>query len=167
MKIFPLSQEHSYILTQGDKMDNPLFMHLILGLQQSAWMMLGKLQNPMTGKVEKNLEQAKVTIDTLQMLKDKSKGNLTENEERAINQMLADLHLNYVEEAKVPVEEEKKKVEEKETKEEETKEAIGDDKGNKEEESKEELKETGSTEKEDAEEVTDEAKKDEERSKRN
>ncbi|MBU4501240.1 MAG: DUF1844 domain-containing protein, partial [Nanoarchaeota archaeon] len=54
-----------------------MFMQLIMGLQSSAWMLLGKVANPITGKMEKNLEGAKVTIDTIMMLKEKTKGNLS------------------------------------------------------------------------------------------
>jgi len=75
-----------------------IFMQLIMGLQSSAWMLLGKVANPMTGKVEKNLEAAKGTIDTLIMLKEKTKGNLTKVEEDYINNTINQLQLNYVEE---------------------------------------------------------------------
>ena len=42
-----------------------LFLQLVLGLQQNGMMMLGKLMNPMTRKIETNLEVARDTIDTL------------------------------------------------------------------------------------------------------
>ncbi|MCG2718676.1 MAG: DUF1844 domain-containing protein [Nanoarchaeota archaeon] len=92
-----------------------MFMQLIMGLQSSAWMLLGKVANPITGKMEKNLEGAKVTIDTIMMLKEKTKGNLSKTEEDYINNTLSQLQLNYVEEGN------KKEESQEETKEEENK----------------------------------------------
>ena len=77
-----------------------LFLHLILGLQQSAMMALGKLMNPLTRKVETNLEMARDTIDTLSALEARTKGNLESDEARVLQQVLADLRLNYVAELK-------------------------------------------------------------------
>ena len=75
-----------------------IFMQLIMGLQSSAWMLMGKVANPVTGKVEKNLEAAEATIDTLIMLQEKTKGNLTKVEEDYLNNTISQLQLNYVEE---------------------------------------------------------------------
>ncbi len=77
-----------------------MFMQLIMGLQSSAWMLLGKVANPVTGKVEKNLEAAKATIDMLMMLQAKTKGNLTKVEEDYLSNTVSQLQLNYVEESK-------------------------------------------------------------------
>ncbi len=74
---------------------------------QSAMMQLGKIVNPATGKVERDLVQAKFTIDILGMLEEKTKGNLTKEEADLLRTTLANLRLNYVEE----VEEEKKRQE--------------------------------------------------------
>jgi Domain of unknown function (DUF1844) len=70
-----------------------------------AMMSMGKIKNPLSDKVEKNLEYAKMSIDTLDMLAVKTKGNLSEYEEKFLNEVLKDLKLNYVDE----VEKEKKK----------------------------------------------------------
>ncbi len=75
-----------------------LFIQLVMQNQQLALMSLGKLENPVTKKFEKNLEFAKMTIDTLDMLKEKTKGNLSENEEQFINETLKTLKLDYVSE---------------------------------------------------------------------
>lgn len=75
-----------------------IFMQLVMGLQSSAWMLLGKVANPITGKVEKNLEAAKATIDTLMVIKEKTKGNLTKLEEEYLSNTVNQLQLNYVEE---------------------------------------------------------------------
>ena len=77
-----------------------LFLHLVLGLQQSAMMALGKLMNPLTRKVETNLEMARDTIDTLSAIEARTKGNLESDEARVLQQVLGDLRLNYVAELK-------------------------------------------------------------------
>ena len=78
-----------------------LFMGLVASLQMSAWLALGKIMNPMTQKTERNLEQAKETIDVLGVLEEKTRGNLSEEETRAITHVLYDLRMNYVEELKI------------------------------------------------------------------
>ena len=75
-----------------------LFMQLIMQNQQLALMALGKLKNPVTDKIEKNPEYAKIAIDTLDMLKQKTKGNLSEYEEKFLDETLKELKLNYVSE---------------------------------------------------------------------
>lgn len=65
---------------------------------QICWQSLGKLANPVTGKVEKNLEFAKEIIDILETLREKTKGNLTEEESKFLNSTIADLQINYVDE---------------------------------------------------------------------
>ncbi len=77
-----------------------LFLQLVFGLQQAAMMALGKLMNPVTGKLERNLEAAKNTIDTLSAIETRTRGNLASDEQRALAQVLTDLRLNYVDEAK-------------------------------------------------------------------
>lgn len=84
-------------MEEKEKFDS-MFMQLIIGLQSSAMMLLGKVANPITGKVEKNLEAAKATIDTLLMLKEKTKGNLTKVEEDYLGNTINQLQINYVEE---------------------------------------------------------------------
>lgn len=77
-----------------------LFMGLVASLQMSAWMALGKIMNPMTHKAERNLEQAKETIDVLGVLEEKTRGNLSDDESRALTRILYELRMNYVEELK-------------------------------------------------------------------
>lgn len=76
------------------------FMQLVMSLQGSAWMMLGKVMNPMTGKVEKDLEAAKATIDALLMLSEKTEGNLSKDEKEFLNNSIQELQMNYMDEAK-------------------------------------------------------------------
>ncbi|OGR01389.1 MAG: hypothetical protein A2505_02145 [Deltaproteobacteria bacterium RIFOXYD12_FULL_55_16] len=72
------------------------FTTLIMSLNSSALFHLGEIQNPETGKAGRDLVLAKHTIDTLQLLKDKTKGNLIDKEEGLLGHVLADLKLRYV-----------------------------------------------------------------------
>ncbi|MGM5487934.1 MAG: DUF1844 domain-containing protein [Nanobdellota archaeon] len=81
-------------------MEEDMFTQLILGLQSSAFMLLGKVANPATGDTYRNIDEAKRTIDILMMLQEKTKGNLTETEEKNLSSIIAQLQLNYAEEKK-------------------------------------------------------------------
>jgi hypothetical protein len=76
-----------------------LFTQLLLSLHGAAMHYLGKLVDPAQGEASVDLDQARVTIDTLDMLKAKSTGNLSTDESRFLDQILADLKLNYVDES--------------------------------------------------------------------
>ncbi len=75
-----------------------LFMQLVMQNQQIALMSLGKMNNPVTNKPEKNIEMAKIIIDTLEMLKEKTKGNLSDYEEKFLVNTLNELKILFVEE---------------------------------------------------------------------
>ena len=104
-----------------------LFLSLIYSFQMQTMMQLGKLANPMSGKIERELEGAQVTIDMLDMLKEKSANNISDDEKRFLEQVIADLKLNFVEEkAKGPSDTPAEEIEEKkETAEEKKDEAKG------------------------------------------
>ena len=59
-------------------------------------MAMGRLMNPVTGKLEKNLEQAQGTIDTLGALESRTRGNLEPDEQRVLTQVLGDLRMMFV-----------------------------------------------------------------------
>lgn len=69
---------------------------LALSLASSAAMAMGLAPNPMTGKTEKNLEVAKFNIDMLLVLKEKTKSNLTKDEEDLLHRMITDLQMKFV-----------------------------------------------------------------------
>ncbi len=77
-----------------------LFLQLVLGLQQSGMMSLGKLMNPLSRKIEVNLEVARDTIDTLAALEARTEGKLEPDEARVLKQVLTDLRMNYLDEVK-------------------------------------------------------------------
>ncbi len=77
-----------------------LFQGLVFSLAAGAMQQMGKTVSPVTGKVEKDLPHAQMTIDMLDMLEAKTQGNLTANESKLLKQIIGDLKLNYVEELK-------------------------------------------------------------------
>lgn len=72
------------------------FTTFIMSLNTSALFLLGELEDPNTGQKGVDLVLAKHTIDTLQLLKDKTKGNLTDKEGELLDNVLADLKFRYV-----------------------------------------------------------------------
>ncbi len=72
------------------------FSTFILSLSSSVLMNLGVVENPMTRKKEKEPAVAKQTIDLMVLLKEKTKGNLTENETKLFDDVLHELQLWYV-----------------------------------------------------------------------
>jgi hypothetical protein len=79
-----------------------LFTALVLMLHAACMQQLGKIKHPATGQVERNLDAAQDTIDLLDMLKEKTAGNRTADEDRMLTQVLSELKLNYVDEAAKP-----------------------------------------------------------------
>ena len=75
-----------------------LFIQYISALINSGMQNLGKVINPLTGKIEKDLEAAQGIIELLVMLKKKTKGNLSDIEENFISDGIANLQLNYADE---------------------------------------------------------------------
>ena len=71
----------------------------VLSLSSSALLHFGQIPDPLTKKKERNLPLAKQTIDILGILQEKTKGNLTKDEEQLIENLLHDLRLKYVEES--------------------------------------------------------------------
>ncbi len=80
--------------------DAALFLSLVVGLQQSGMVGLGKLMNPVTRKVEVNLGMAREAIDTLAALEVRTRGNLESDEARVLGQALDALRMNYLDEVK-------------------------------------------------------------------
>ncbi len=74
-----------------------LFQGLVISLASATMQHLGKTLNPLSGKIEKDLEAAQGTIDMLDMLEAKTRGNLDDAEAKLLKGILAELKLNYVE----------------------------------------------------------------------
>jgi len=77
------------------------FSSLVLMLATGALQHLGVVENPLTKKKEKNLAMAKLTIDILGILRDKTNGNLEREEEKLLEELIYDLKMNYVKETGV------------------------------------------------------------------
>ena len=81
----------------NDRQSGEMFQGLVISLAAATMQHLGKTLNPVTNKIEKNLDAASSTIDMLDMLEAKTKGNLSEAEAKLLKGVLAELKLNYVE----------------------------------------------------------------------
>ncbi len=76
------------------------FALLATSLATQAMMALGDLENPLTKKTEASLDEAKFHIDMLEMLEQKTKGNLSPDEARLLEAVLFDLRMRFVEKSK-------------------------------------------------------------------
>jgi len=74
----------------------PTFTVFISSLGMQAMMAMGKLDNPMTKKREKNYDQARFLIDTLGIIQEKTKGNLDQEEGKALQEYLFNLRMMYI-----------------------------------------------------------------------
>ena len=72
------------------------FSTFIMSLTSSAFYHLGDMPDPSTGKKEVNLPAVQQTIDMLIMLREKTKGNLKEDEEKLVEQLIYELQVKYV-----------------------------------------------------------------------
>jgi hypothetical protein len=91
----------------GSRENTLRFLDMVGLFSSQAMMALGKIANPMTGKAEKNLPAARLFIDTLEMLEQKTAGNLTADETKVLQSTLTDLRLMFVEESQAPAAETK------------------------------------------------------------
>lgn len=73
-----------------------LFLGLIHSFQAAAMQQMGKVPDPHTQKIERDLPQAKLSIDVLEMLQARTSGNLVGEEARFLQHVLTELRLNYV-----------------------------------------------------------------------
>ncbi len=72
------------------------FSTLLLSLASSAVLAMGLEKNPHTDKYEKDLNVARFNIDMLKLLKDKTKNNLTSEEQGFLDSVVNDLQLKFV-----------------------------------------------------------------------
>ncbi len=82
------------------KIPDASFSFFISSLVTQALISLGEVENPFSKKREQNLDQAKFTIDTLEIIKEKTVGNLSEDETKLLDTALYDLRMRYVEKSK-------------------------------------------------------------------
>ncbi len=72
------------------------FAHFVVSLGSSALVHLGEMADPGSGQIHKNLPLARNTIDVLSVLKDKTAGNLDDDEAKLLDALLFDLRQKYV-----------------------------------------------------------------------
>jgi hypothetical protein len=72
------------------------FIELVMMNAQQAALCLGQMDHPSTGKAEVNLEAAKMFIDHLEIIKEKTRGNLNQDEEKILTSVLSELQLAFV-----------------------------------------------------------------------
>lgn len=95
------NQQSSLDKTQQQQL---LFMMLVQQHQQIAMMGMGKIPNPGTGTIQKEMSSARYAIDTLAMLQDYTQGNLSQESSDYLSHVLNTLRLNYVDEINAPTE---------------------------------------------------------------
>jgi hypothetical protein len=76
------------------------FLSLVMSLATAAWSQLGKVANPVSQKIEKDIDQARISIEFLRMLQEKTEGNLSVKEQELIDNTVADLELNFADEVR-------------------------------------------------------------------
>lgn len=74
------------------------FTSFLISLSSSAFIHLGDIPDPATGETNKDLSLAKQTIDLLGLLREKTRGNLLEEEEKLFDHLLYDLRMRYIKE---------------------------------------------------------------------
>ena len=75
------------------------FIEFVMMQAQQAAMFLGRIPNPQTGEPEINLDLARLFIDQLEMVQEKTRGNLTKEESEILTRVLSDLQLAFVQTA--------------------------------------------------------------------
>jgi hypothetical protein len=93
-------QEDKFSEGEGAPLPDIDFSTFIFSLSSSAILHLGLMENPYTKTIDKNLPLAKQTIDIISILKDKTKGNLSDEEANLITHLLTELRFKYVNEVK-------------------------------------------------------------------
>ena len=82
--------------------NDQLFIQLLYVFHTSAMQSMGKLKNPLTDKIERDLPQAKQSIDMISMIKEKTNGNLSPDLRRILDGFLTELRMNFVDESNKP-----------------------------------------------------------------
>jgi hypothetical protein len=78
------------------------FIEFVMMQAQNAALFLGQIPNPQTGKGEVNLELARMFIDQLAMIQEKTRGNLTQEESTVLRNALSNLQMVFVEVSQNP-----------------------------------------------------------------
>ncbi|MDO5484055.1 MAG: DUF1844 domain-containing protein [Desulfovibrionaceae bacterium] len=82
--------------SKGTPMPEVTFSTLILSLASAALVQLGEVPDPETGRVEQDVALARHNIDVLEMLRQKTEGNLVDEEKKLLDGILYELRMKYV-----------------------------------------------------------------------
>jgi len=89
-------------MTDSELQIDQNFFQLVFSLQMAAMQNMGKIMSPISGKIDRNLDQARISIDMLAMIAEKTQGNLNKEEDRFLKTILHELRLNFTDEAAKP-----------------------------------------------------------------
>jgi len=96
-----VEQEKEAAKVSGESdIPEPDFSFFITSLGLQASIALGNIPNPLTNRKEENIKQARFLIDTLAVLKEKTKGNLSSEEESLLDNLLYELRMQYINKTK-------------------------------------------------------------------
>ncbi|HNW60468.1 MAG TPA: DUF1844 domain-containing protein [bacterium] len=85
-------------MDEQNKHHAALFFNLVMMFHSAAMQQMGKLKNPVSDSIERDMEQARLSIDMLDMLLAKTTGNLGEDEAKFLGHVISELKLNFVDE---------------------------------------------------------------------
>lgn len=91
-----VQQEESAEAAEPVSMGEPKFSHLIETFAVQALIALGKVMNPITKKYERDLTLAKYHVGILEVLEQKTKGNLTADEGKLLEELLHNVRMAYI-----------------------------------------------------------------------
>ncbi|MBU1121194.1 MAG: DUF1844 domain-containing protein [Candidatus Omnitrophota bacterium] len=92
-----VEKEKDHAQEKKEPYHQPTFTIFLSSISMQAMIALGRIENPVTGKKEESKEQSRFLIDTLGIIKEKTKGNLTPEEQTLLDDSLFNLRMMYVE----------------------------------------------------------------------
>ena len=90
--------------TEAKTKTGVLIPYIIEMFRFQTWMAMGKVANPVSGEIERNLDVARQMIDLLGVLEVRTEGNRSEDETKLLQGVLTELRMNYLDESKKPEE---------------------------------------------------------------
>ncbi|MBW1896237.1 MAG: DUF1844 domain-containing protein [Deltaproteobacteria bacterium] len=94
----PVASEEETASEEDVQFPEVSFSTFVFSISSSVLLHFGEIPDPATGEKKKNLPMAKHSVDILSMLEEKTRGNLTDEEEQLITNILYDLRMRYVKE---------------------------------------------------------------------
>jgi hypothetical protein len=95
--IFGQESEDEAASAEPQESEELNFSNYVASLGYQALIFMGEIPNPVSQQVEKNLGQSKFLIDTMLLLREKTKNNLTEQEDKLLNGAIYELQMKFIE----------------------------------------------------------------------